>query len=253
MFRAGISVKRRISILMDVWKLVIEEWERGKISRQRVVEILRRTYEREGVTPLKGAANPPDLYEKEMSSLYVVGKHGMGLDSEYTGLFDEVFSYEIRYEEAIKTLLSEDPRDARFKVQALLGGRLDDNTIARMLRLKLTEIYFGFSPQDSFKELLKRLVEAFPEHRRLAAKYARFYIAFRLADSIQRGEVRDRITKEAFKQAMALEFSWLDKVLPDDSYVRKIAVEVFGLPNRILDAVLPSSKSQKRVQTRKGE
>jgi len=247
MARAGVSVKRRIAVLMDVWRDLIDEWERGgHLSRSRVVDMLRSTYEREGISPLKGAANPPDLYEKEMASLYVVGKHGMGLEREYPELFDSVFSDEIRFEQAIEVLLSEEPDRARMKVQALLGGSIDDNIVARMLRLKLTEVYFGFSNPDSFKLLLKRFTEAFPEHRRVASKYARFYIAFRVADAIQKGEVRDRITKEALKQALALELSWLDKILPDDSYIRKIAEEVFHLPRRILDPVLSSGRGGRR-------
>jgi hypothetical protein len=251
MRRAGVSVKRRLGILFDVWEEVIGEWERaGSVSRERVVEILRSFYEREGVSPLKGAANPPDIYEKEMASLYVVGKHALGLDSSHPELFDAVFRDEVRYEEAIKGLLSDDPERARLKVEAILGGVPDDNTAARMLRLKLTEVYFGFADPDTFKTLLRRFVEAFPEHRRLASKYAKFYIAFRIADAIQKGEVRDRITKEAMKQAMALEFSWLEKVLPDDSYIRKIAEEVFHIPPRILDLVLPASKRREKEARR---
>ncbi len=247
MRRAGIGVKRRLGILFDVWEEVIGVWEReGGITRERVVEIMREYYEREGVSPIKGASNPPDLYDKELASLYVVGKHAWGLDASHPDLFDTVFGEEVKYEEAIKALLSDEPQRARLKVQAILGRPLDDNTIARMLRLKLTEAYFGFSHHDTFKTLLKRLVEAFPEHRKTASKYARFYIAFRIAEAIQKGEVRDRITKEAMKQALALEFSWLDKVLPDDAYIKKIAEEVFHIPRRILETILPGAKKREK-------
>ncbi len=245
MRRAGVSVRRRQGVLMDVWEEVIGEWEKsGSLSRDRVIEILRSVYEREGVSPIRGASNPPDIYDKEVASLYVIGKHALGLDKSHPELFDEVFSDEIKYEEAIKALLTEEPSSARHKVEALLGGVPDDNTVARMLRLKLTEAYFGFTHHDTFILLLKRFVEAFPEHKRVAAKYAKFYIAFRIADAIQKGEVRDRITKEAMKQALALQLSGLGKVLPDDSYIRKIAKEVFNIPDRILDLVLPASKRE---------
>ncbi|GBF08885.1 hypothetical protein apy_06100 [Aeropyrum pernix] len=242
----GVSIRRRISILMDVWERMLQEWEKGGLTRERAIEILKEVYGRERIKPLKGAANPPDLFEKELASLYVVGKYGMGLESDYPELFDKVFHDEIRYEEAIKILLTEKPSTARMKVETLLGGSFDENTIARMLRLKLAEVYFGFSSQDSLKNLLKRLSEAFPEYKEMASKYARFYIAFKIADDIQKGEVRDRLTKEATKQALALEFSWLGrKVLPDDTYIRVIAEDVFKLNNRVLDSILPKSKGRK--------
>ncbi|MCE4604509.1 MAG: DUF2192 domain-containing protein [Aeropyrum sp.] len=244
---SGVSIKRRISILMDVWERILKEWDSdGKLSREKVIQLLKEAYSRERIKPLKGAANPPDLYEKELASLYVVGKYGMGLDAEYPELFDTIFHSEVRFEEAIKTLLTEDPKTARMKVQTLLGGSVDENTIARMLRLKLAEIYFGFADKDSLKVLLKRLSEAFPEFEQLASKYARFYIAFSIANEIQKGEVRDRLTKEATKQALALEFSWLGrKVLPDDSYIRVIAEDVFNLNSRLLDSILPKSRGRR--------
>lgn len=243
----GVSVKRRLAVAMDVWKEIIAEYEaRGRISRERVAEMLKDVYKRERIEPLRGASTPPDLYDKELATLYVVGKYGMGLDQTYPELFDEVFSHEVRYEESIKILLSNPPDLARMKVEALLGGRLDDNTVARMLRLKLTEVYFGFNSADSFERLLKALVEAFPEKIPLARKYARFYIAFQVADAIQKGEVRDRITKEAFKQAIALRLSYLNKTIPDDSYIKTIASSVFGVPERVLNFVLSEGRRRRK-------
>ena len=134
------------------------------------------------------------------------------------------------------------PEEARMRVEALLGGKLDDNTVARMLRLKRTEMYFGFVDEESFERLLRALVEAFPEKKKLASKYARFYIAFRIADAIQKGEVRDRITKEAMKQALALRLNYLEETLPDDDYIRKIAGEVFAVPQHLLKMILSGGR-----------
>ncbi len=239
----GVSVKRRLSLAMDVWEEILSEYEQGSsIDRGRAVAILKRLYEAEGVEPLRGASTPPDLYEKELATLYVVGKHGMGVDKSHPELFDRLFSDEVRYEEAIRILLTSPPEEARMRVEALLGGKLDDNTVARMLRLKLTEMYFGFVDEESFERLLRALVEAFPEKKKLASKYARFYIAFRIADAIQKGEVRDRITKEAMKQALALRLNYLEKTLPDDDYIRKIAGEVFSVPQHLLKMILSGGR-----------
>ncbi|MEB3860121.1 MAG: DUF2192 domain-containing protein, partial [Desulfurococcales archaeon] len=66
------------------------------------------------------------------------------------------------------------------------------------------------------------------------SKYARFYIAFQVASAISRGRVRDRLTKEAVKQALALELQPLKGVIPDDKYIAVIASEVFKIPKRHL-------------------
>ncbi len=240
------DVQRRLSLLMDVWNEIVSEWESGRdVTRERVVAKLREAYAREKLSPLRGASLPEDIYDKEMASLYVVGKYGMGLEEVYPQLFDRLFPDEIKYEKAIAALLTEEPEVARVKVQALLG-RLDDNVIARMLRLKFTEVYFGFSSEESLVNLIRALVRAFPEKERIAVKYARFYIAFKIASAIYRGEVRDRITKEAMKQATALSFNGMQGVLPDDNYISKIASEVFRVRQSRLRGILKAGEKRRR-------
>jgi len=239
MVKKSRDVQRRLSLLMDLWNEIISKWESGEeLTRERVVRMLREAYAQERMSPLRGASLPEDIYDKEMASLYVVGKYGMGLEELYPKLFDELFPNEIRYEKAAEILLTEPPEQARDKILVLLGGRLDDNTIARMFRLKFTEVYFGFASEDSLIQLLKAFVKAFPEKEKLAVKYARFYTAFKVASAIYRGEVRDRITKEALKQATALSFSEFQGAIPDDKYIGKIASEVFGVRQGVLNHIL---------------
>ncbi|MEB3806261.1 MAG: DUF2192 domain-containing protein [Desulfurococcales archaeon] len=241
------DVQRRLSVLMDLWNRIIDAWESNEnLTRERVIDLLKQAYAEEKITPLKGASTPEDLYDKEMTSLYIVGKYGMGLEELYPKLFDTLFPNEIRYDKAIKILLSEEPEKAKDKIVALMGGRLDDNTVARMFRLKFTEIYFGFSDEKALAELLKAFIKAFPEKERIAVKYARFYIAFKVAASIYRGEVRDRITKEALKQASALAFSELQGSIPDDSYIEKIATGVFGVRRNNLRHILAGGRKAKK-------
>jgi len=247
MVRKSRDVQRRLALLMDLWNEIISKWESGEeLTRERVVRMLRDAYARERISPLRGASLPEDIYDKEMASLYVVGKHGMGLEELYPKLFDEVFPDEIRYEKAAEILLTEPPEQARDKILVLLGGRLDDNVIARMFRLKFTEVYFGFTSEDSLVQLIRAFAKAFPEKERLAVKYARFYIAFKVASAIYRGEVRDRITKEALKQATALAFHDFQGAIPDDKYIGKIAGEVFGVRQSILNHILRGREKRRQ-------
>jgi len=241
------DVQRRLSVLMDLWNKIIDKWENGeKLSRKKVIELLKNAYGEEKLSPLRGASEPQDIYDKELASLYVVGKYGMGLEELYPSLFDEIFPNEIRYDKAINILLTEPPETARDKILALMGGRLDDNTVARIFRLKFTEIYFGFSDESGLARLLKTFVKAFPEKEKITVKYARFYIAFKVAAMIYRGEVRDRITKEALKQATALAFSELQGAIPDDSYIEKIATGVFGVRRNFLRNLLGGRKGKRK-------
>ncbi len=238
------DVKQRIELLTSIWDRVLKEWDRGSLTRGRVRDLLKEAYEKREITPLKGASNPPDLYDKELASLYVIGKYGLGLDEEYPELFDKIFSDEIRYEKAVEVLLTMDPGSARDRIVFLLGGKMDDNVIARMFRLELAKTYFGYSSTSRIEAALKAFAKAFPEKEKTVSKYARFYIAFQVASGISRGSIKDRLTKEAVKQALALELQPLKGVIPDDKYIAVIATEVFRIPKKYLLNMLKIGSSR---------
>ncbi|MEB2836516.1 MAG: DUF2192 domain-containing protein [Desulfurococcales archaeon] len=260
MTRKADDARRRLQVLMDLWLKIISLWESGEsLSRETVVEMLRDTYGKYNIEPLRGASVPEDLYDKELSSLYVVGKYGMGLERQYPDLFDKIFVREIKYEEALN-VLSSDSREAEGssseKVEAILSailGSITDNDLARMLRLKLTQVYFGFAEERELLRLIRSVYENLPDRRRLAVKYARFFIAFKVASDIARGRIRNKIVKEITKQALALELSDIHGVLPDDSYIAAIAKGVFHVSDRILRSVLTLGKGEAKRRARERE
>ncbi len=172
----------------------------------------------------------------------------MGLDEQYPEIFDSIFSTESKIEQSIDSLLRDDPSKARDKVLALMG-EVDGNGVARMLRMALTKIYFGFAEEDLMKRLSDAVSKAFPERAEDVNRFLRFYAAFRLALAIERGEVRDRITKEAVKHAMALQLGKGKETLPSDDYVAKIASEVLKVPARVLRQVLSARGSRATTTT----
>ncbi|MEM4511832.1 MAG: DUF2192 domain-containing protein [Acidilobaceae archaeon] len=248
--RRVVDVKTRINILMDVWQKIIEMWEEsgGALTRHDIARVLSEVYKREKIAPIKGASNPQDIYDKELSSLYVVGRYGMGLEEEYSELFDKIFVEEYKYENAISIILSEPPERARERVRILLGGSPDDNTLARILRLKMVQVYFGFDRDETFLQLLKKLREVFPDKEKVASNYAKFYVAFKIAEAISRGEIKDKITKEAAKRALALELGLSKKRMPDDDYIRIIAMEVFKASPKHLQNLLGAPKARREKQ-----
>jgi hypothetical protein len=249
------DVRKRLQVLMDLWLKIISLWESGKRpSREEVVEMLKEAYEKANLEPLRGASTPPDLFDKEMASLYVVGKYGMGLDRQYPEVFDSIFSREVRYEEALSIIVKRadvKEEDLENLLKAVLGS-LTDNDIARMLRVKLTQVYFGFADERELVRILKTIYEKLPSKRKLAVKYIRFFIAFKVASAIARGKVRNKIVKEIVKQASALNFSNIHGVLPDDSYIATIAREVFDVGDRLIRSTLsPEKSSSKRPREAK--
>ncbi|MEM4005526.1 MAG: DUF2192 domain-containing protein, partial [Desulfurococcaceae archaeon] len=54
-----------VSLLGEFTKFVEE------IDRVKAVEILKKTYQEKKLQPIRGKAEPPDLYDKEMATLYV--------------------------------------------------------------------------------------------------------------------------------------------------------------------------------------
>lgn len=245
MRKGVVDVKRRVSVLVDVWHKLLEMWEEsgGALLRGDAAKILSDTYEKESIKPLKGIMNPADIYDKELASLYVVGRHGMGLEDSYPELFDKIFTEEVKYENAINIIMREPPERAREKLRVVLG-EVDDNIISRIFRLKLTEVFFGFDTKDRLLELIRVALKVLPEKERVIKNYMKFYIAFSVAEAISRKVVRDKIAKEVLKQSLALELKLDKRMLPDDEYVRIIALEVFQVSPKVLDTILVKKRAR---------
>ncbi len=226
--------KERIEAAMEVLSLLLQ---RNIKDRMEAVKALNEVYKRHALQPLRGKAWPPDIWDKEMATIYVVAKYALGMHEEYPELFHHVFSVEETLEEAAETILNKEPHEAAKIVGFLLGGSIEDNTIARMLRVIATGVILGFRHPEDLEALLRRILLVFPEQERTVRKYARYYVALLVAEAIAVGKVRDRITKEALKQALAARIG-VDRVIPDDDYIAYIAKTVFGVPEKKLRRAL---------------
>ncbi len=236
--------RQRIEAAMEALSAILNK---GVTERKEAVKILEETYKRHAVQPIRGKAWPPDIWDKEMATLFTLAKYAFMLDEENPDLFNKVFSYEETLEEAARIIREKPPEDARRLALFLLGGNIDDNTVARLLRVESTKVTLGFEDEDKLIELLHKLPKVFPEHEKTVRKYTRYYIALRLAQAIAAGIVRSRITKEAFKQALAVKIG-LEKTMPDDEYVEHIALTVFAVPKRRLSRILGGAKQERRAR-----
>jgi len=228
--------RKRIQVAVDLLNSIITS--KDNLTRQDVVNLLRKTYEKHRLKPLKGKANPPDLYDKEMASLYVVGKYGLALHEEFPEFFNNIFYKEEAFEKALQYIMNDEFEEAKRVLKEISPlNVVDSNTVARMLRIPFTKLLLGFITENEFSEILLKTMKAFPEEERTVKNYVKFYIAFKVAEAIYSGEVKSREYKEALKNALAIRLGF-PRVVPSDEYVLTIAKDVFNIPDQILEKVI---------------
>ena len=219
--------RKRVELVTDLIAEALEEgWDRERIKKE-----MYRRYNEQGISPFRGIALPPDILDKEMATFYVISKYGLGLDED----LGDVIEFERKLERAAELILEKGEK-ARDEVLELLGP-VDSNVLSRIFRVVFTAVVLGFKPEDELIRLLHKALEAFPDMEKTIRKYARFYIAFRVAEAIAKGDVRNREEKEAMKQSLALRIN-LPKIIPDDNYIYTIAREVFKVPDEQLRRIL---------------
>ena len=220
---------------------------RNVVNRDKAVKLLEEVYKGKAVQPLRGRAWPEDIWDKEMATLYTIAKYALMLNEENPKLFHKLFDYEETLEETANIIKEHSIEEARKLALFMLGGNVDDNTVARLLRVIATAVVMGFKSEDELIDLLRKLSKVFPEQEHTVRKYARYFIALRVAQAIAAGMIRSRIDKEAFKQALAAKIG-LEKIMPDDEYIAFIASTVFEVPRKRLQRILSIGEEKRRKQ-----
>lgn len=226
--------RERMKTLTGLWGLILNEWE--NLSRDSLLSLVQENYEKNGIKPFRGFKST-NLYEKELISLYVVGKEGLGLYEDYRQVFDKLLPNEEKYDQVAKTIFE------RGAEEAYLEAGSDKDVLARALRLIFTEVIFSFSDESRLIQSLRILHGSSNDAIKHTAKsFSRFYTAFRLAESIAEGLIRDKMNYIAMKKAIAISIG-IDYPLPKSSYVALISKEVFNVNQKLIKRVLEVSTS----------
>ncbi len=225
--------RRRIRVLVDTWS---EIFRQGLADRESVIKLLEAMYKEAGVEPIRGASTPPDLYDKEMISLYIIGKWGLGIDKDLDKEFvEKVFSKELLLERIIELVEKLDSFDEVCReIGEDICKSIDSGFVARLLRFAFTLMYFGFKDEEWFKNFMKKFYRIAPQFEDTIRRFARFYIAFRIGYMIERGELKTRMDINIAKNMAALELS-IPHCVPSNSYIAEVAKHYFVLPHRILN------------------
>ncbi len=240
--------KTRIEAAMDALAVLLKR--KNNVNRDSARKIVEEIYRSKKIQPIRGKAWPQDIWDKELATLYVIAKYALMLHEENPDVFYRIFSYEETLEDVIRIVNEKNSEEARKFIHFLLGGEIDDNTVARILRLETTKLLLGFSTEDRVIDLMKKLSEALPEHASTVRKYARYFIALRIAQSIAANIVRNRIAKEALKQALAAKIGF-EKIMPNDEYIEEIAVNVFNIPKKKITRILALKNNNKKARKNK--
>lgn len=241
--------KTRIEAAMDALAVLLKR--KNNVNRDAARRIVEEIYRNKKIQPIRGKAWPQDIWDKELTTLYVIAKYALMLHEENPDVFHRIFSYEETLEDIIRIVNEKNnSEEARKFIHFLLGGEIDDNTVARILRLETTKLLLGFSTEDRVIDLMKKLAEALPEHASTVRKYARYFIALRIAQSIAANTVRDRIAKEALKQALAAKIGF-EKIMPNDEYIEEIAINVFNIPKKKITRILALKNNNKKARKNK--
>ncbi|WP_338599649.1 DUF2192 domain-containing protein [Sulfolobus tengchongensis] len=221
--------RERVKVLTDIWSLLTNSWE--SLNREDVIEIIKGAYNKRNIKPFRGF-NADGLYEKELISLFVVGKYGLGLFEDNKPIFDKLLVKEEEYDNISKIILNGNADEAYEK-----SGN-NKETLARALRTIFTQIVFSFESEDKMYKSLRNLNTSNKDEVKHTAKsFSRFYTAFKLAEGIAEGTIRDKLTYIATKKALAISIG-IEYPLPKMNYVALIAKEVFNVNKKTLTKIL---------------
>lgn len=211
------ALKDRVEACLEVWSHILK---RQVKNRRAVVELLRKVYERRKVEPIRGKTKIK-IYDKEMITLYLIGKYGLGVfnENDHSRIFSKEMMIERSFEEIAE---GGNPREVLSKYFA----KIDENLVFRVLRLGLTKVLFNWEDENRFIRVLREFEKNWPELDYKFRSFKKFYIALMIAKSIVEGKIRNRLEKEALKHSLCIRLG-AEKSAPPDSFIRDIAINVF--------------------------
>ncbi len=237
--------RSRIEALIKVWSEITSS-NRRDWTREEIIDLLMAEYFKRRIEPLRGKVRPPDIFEKELSSLYFIGKYGLGLFKEFPEIFNGPLMQESKIDDILLKMKEQGIGNVRLR-HAL--GDISKEQLIKILRVPFTGVVLGFVNENIFSAFLNKVSSEYPEYEQPITNYKKFYIAFRVAEAIAKGEIRNKLMKEALKRAMAVRIG-AAKNLPSDKYIYTIALEVFKTPTKVLKKIL---SIQERTKNKQGE
>jgi hypothetical protein len=231
--------RKRIIALVNAWSRIIRE---NITSREEATKILQMCYKEIGVEPIRGSSSSPDLYDKDMASLYIIAKWGLGLDKELSkDVLEKLFDVEIKIEKILEILKNVSNYDEFCSRDPELCKSVDDKLVARILRFLFTMYYFEFMDKQTFVQLMRKVYNVFKPMEETVRRFAKFVIAYEVGKKLADNEIKTKIDINIAKNTIAIDFG-IPNILPSISYIIEVSKHFFEIPQNLVNSLKSRDK-----------
>ncbi len=229
--------KERIQVAVDLWDRIL----RGQIkTRAQLEEQLYVEYKRRGIEPFRGFSKVR-IYDKEIATVFVVGKYGLGLDNDLVESTKHIFTVEYRCDKAYAILKERGfnvDEDVKTVVRELLdrgelGVDLEDRAF-RFMRYVFTGTILQLFPEEDFVLSYRAAQGIFPELRDILIRYIKFYVAFKIAEGIVLGKITSPAERKIYKYAYCVKLN-VPRCAPSDKLIREVTLRVYKAPRNTIN------------------
>jgi len=213
-----------VNALADI---IAEIESTAKLSRERAVEILKKSLSEVGVEPFRGIKFSDEVYEKELISLYIVAKEILRLPISIERALGEVFQAERLLDGVVIVLLGERSPEKVREALAQAFGTIDEIILSKVVRYIATGFYLDVLDEKAAVRAVGNLVKALPEFKEEFKRIAKFFQAVVIGSKVVSGEVRSRVEMDVARKALAISLG-LSGGAPSVEYIADVVKIVYG-------------------------
>jgi len=205
-------------------------------SRSALVAELQTLYGEKGIEPFRGLSKE-GVYDKEIATVYLVGIYGAAVLSP--GEYDDIFYIENKAMEAIEIVKSvtevvpPETKEMLMKKTEEVKGKSTEDKVFRVLRLVFTGVVLGYHPEILMVKSIKTYEMAYPDLSKRLVNYAAFYSAYKIAEEIALGKIRNPDDLKIQKYTYCLKLGF-QKCKPSDRLIAEVASSIYKVNKALL-------------------
>ncbi len=205
-------------------------------SRSALVAELQALYREKGIEPFRGLSRE-GVYDKEIATVYLVGVYGAAVLSP--GEYDNIFYIENKAVEAVEIIksvtevVSPDVKEMLMKKTEEIKGKSTEEKVFRVLRVVFTGAILGYYPEILMVKSIKTYEMVYPNLSERLVNYAAFYSAYKIAEEIALGKIRNPDDLKIQKYTYCLKLGF-QKCKPSDKLIAEVAGSIYKVNKTLL-------------------
>ncbi len=221
-----------VNALADI---IVEAESTSRVSRERAVEILRKSLSEVGVEPFRGIRFSDEVYEKELISLYIVAKNILRLPTlNSERALGEIFQVEKLLDRVVRVLLYERNSEKVREMLSQAFGAVNEVVLSKVVRYVATEFYLDVLDEKAAVKAVGNLVKALSEFSEEFKRIVKFFLAVVIGSKIISGEVKSRVEVDLARKALAISLG-LSGGAPSIEYIADVVKIVYGKDLRLAE------------------